>query len=40
MLVGVEDVDVVLAHQEVDDGDHEAFAVGAVDEKDGGVCGT
>ena len=37
MLVGVEDVDVVGVDEEVDDGDDDALAVGAVDEQDGGL---
>src|ERR1035437_4617293 len=39
VLVGVEDVDVVLIDEEVDDGDDDAFAVRAVDEQDGGLGG-
>ncbi len=37
VLVGVEDVGVVLLNQEVGDGGDETFAVGAVDEKNGGL---
>jgi len=39
MLVGVKDVDVVSIDEEVDDGDDDALAVGAVDEEDGGFGG-
>src|SRR5450631_450933 len=34
MLVGVQDVDVVALYQEVNDGDNDALAVRAVDQKD------
>jgi hypothetical protein len=39
VLVGVEDVDVVGVDEEIDDGDDDALAVGAVDEQDGGLRG-
>ena len=37
MLIGVQDVDVVLLHKKRHDGGDEAFAVGAVDEEGGGL---
>lgn len=37
MLVGIENVGVVLLHEEVGDGGDEAFTVGAVNEKNGGL---
>jgi hypothetical protein len=37
MLVGVEDVGVVLVNEEVGDGGDEAFTIGAVDEKNSGL---
>ena len=37
MLVGVENVGVVLLNEEVGDGGNETFAVGAVDEKNGSL---
>jgi hypothetical protein len=36
MLVGIENVGVVLLNEEVGDGGDEAFAIGAVDKKNGG----
>jgi hypothetical protein len=37
VLIGVEDVGVVLLNQKVGDGGDKAFAVGAVDEENGGL---
>jgi hypothetical protein len=36
MLIGVENIGVVLLHQKVGNGGDETFAVGTVDEKNGG----
>ncbi len=37
MLVGVEDIGVVLLHKKIGNGGDETFAVGAVDEENGGL---
>src|SRR5665213_1516797 len=36
VLIGIEDVDVVILDEEIDDGDDDAFAVGAIDQEYGG----
>ena len=36
MLIGIEDVDVVILNKKIDDGDDNALTVGAIDEEYGG----